>query len=267
MTMLRPEASSVDLDAALAHFEEHGWARLGRTMTDEALRLLGERADELMLGRVVYPGMFFQMDSATGRHEDAPLGEGYVGPSLGYRKLEKLELDPRFLEWIRNPLFERVARRRISGPVALYRCILFNKAAPGGSDIPWHQDGGKLWGLSEDPHLQLWTALDDAPLDGGCLEVVSGTHLLGLATALGGVVPQDRVLEQRAAERAVPLPAVAGETILVHNLVWHRSQRTRTGKRRLGLSVCFMSAATRCLRKKRAPRQFFTAFPAERQAS
>lgn len=267
MTMLRPETAGVDLDAALAHFEEHGWARLGRTMNDEALRLLGERADDLMLGRVSYPGMFFQMDSATGRHEDAPLGEGYVGPSLGYRKLEKLELDPRFLEWIRNPLFERVARRRIAGPVSLYRCILFNKAAPGGSDIPWHQDGGKLWGLSEDPHLQLWTGLDDAPLDGGCLEVVSGTHRLGLATALGGVVPADRVEEQGAEARAVPLPAVAGETILVHNLLWHRSKRTRTGKRRLGLSVCYMSAATRCLRKKRAPRQFFTVFPAERQAS
>ena len=265
--ILRPEALSLDLDAPLAHFEEHGWARLGRVMSDEGLKALSERADDLMLGRVTYPGMFFQMDSATGRHEDAPLGEGWQGPSLGYRKLEKLELDPTFREWISNPLFERIARRRIAGAVSLYRCILFNKAAPGGSDIPWHQDGGRLWGLSEDPHLQLWTALDDAPLDGGCLEVVSGSHRLGLATSLGGVVPADRVEAQGAEARAVALPAAAGETIMVHNLVWHRSKRTRTGKRRLGLSVCFMNGSTRCLRKKRAPRQFFVAFPAEPQAS
>ena len=26
------------------------------------------------------------------------------------------------------------------------------------------QDGGRLWGLSRDPELQIWTALDDAPL-------------------------------------------------------------------------------------------------------
>ncbi len=260
-------AEELDLSEPLRHFERHGWARLGRVMSDEGLKLLRERAEDLMLGRVTWPGMFFQMDSPTGRHEDAPLGLGWQGPSLGYRKLEKLELDPRFLEWLRNPLYERVARARIEGPVALYRCILFNKAAPGGSDIPWHQDGGRLWGLSEDPHLQLWTALDDAPLDGGCLEVVSGSHAWGLATSLGGVVPQDRVEEKQAEANALALPAVAGETILVHNMLWHRSKRTRTGKRRLGLSVCFMSAATRCLRKKRAPRQFFPAFPAATQAS
>ena len=265
--MLTPEALELELSGPLRHFEEHGWARLGRVMSDAALVALRERAEDLMLGRVTYPGMFFQMDSATGRHEDAPLGKGWQGPSLGYRKLEKLELDARFLEWIRNPLYERVARARIEGPIALYRCILFNKAAPGGSDIPWHQDGGRLWGLSEDPHLQLWTALDDAPLDGGCLEVVPGSHRWGLATSLGGVVPADQVDQRGAEARALALPAAAGESIMVHNLLWHGSKRTHTGRRRLGLSVCYMSAATRCLRKKRAPRQFFAAFPTATQAS
>src|SRR5262249_1899196 len=145
----RREVRAVNLDAALEHFERHGYARLGRVMDDGTLAALRQRAEDLMLGRLTYPGMFFQMDSPTGRHEDAPLGLGWQGPSLGYRKLEKLELDPLFLAWIRNPLHEQIARRRIEGPIALYRCILFNKAAEGGSDIPWHQDGGKLWGLSE----------------------------------------------------------------------------------------------------------------------
>jgi len=258
---------TVNIEAALEHFEQHGWARLGKVMPAETVAALCARAEDLMLGRVVYPGMFFQMDSPTGRHEDAPLGLGWQGPSLGYRKLEKLELDPLFLAWIKNPLYEQIARRRIVGAISLYRCILFNKAAGGGSDIPWHQDGGKLWGLSEDPHLQLWTALDDAPLDGGCLEVVPGSHAWGLATPLGGVVPDDRVLEREAEARALPLPAAAGETLLVHNLIWHRSKRTRTGQRRLGLSVCFMSGAVRCLRKKRQPRQFFRVFEAATQAS
>ena len=61
------------------------------------------------------------------------------------------------------------------------------------TDLPWHQDGGNFWGLDRDPVLQIWTALDDAPLDGGCVEVVAGTHLAGLATPLGGVVPKDHV--------------------------------------------------------------------------
>lgn len=258
--MLLPQAEQLDLGPAIQHFEQHGYARLGRVLSDEGIAALSNRADDLMMGRITYPGMFFQMDSPTGRYEDAPIGLGWQGPARTYRKLEKLELDPLFREWINNPLFERIARARIDGAVVLYRCIVFNKGDLGGSNIPWHQDGGRLWGLSEDPHLQIWTALDDAPLDGGCLEVVPGSHTQGLATSLGGVVPQDKVDAASAETKAVALPAVAGESILVHNTVWHRSGKGRPGRRRLGISICYMSAETRCLRKKRAPRQFFAAF-------
>ncbi|MGQ0504951.1 MAG: phytanoyl-CoA dioxygenase family protein [Myxococcaceae bacterium] len=258
--MLLPEAAAIDLSGPLAHYAEHGYARLGRVLSDEGLTLLRERAEDLMLARVTYPGMFFQMDAETGRYEDAPIGLGWQGPSLAYRKMEKLEMDERFHRWLSNPLFERIARARIADDVALYRAILFNKGLPGGSNIPFHQDGGRLWGLSQDPELQIWTALDDAPVDGGCLEVVPGSHKGGLVTALGGVIPADRVAEKNAEAHVVPLPAVAGEAILVHNYVWHRSGRSRPGHRRMGLSICYMSGQTRCLRRKRAPRQFFKVF-------
>ncbi len=260
MSWLLPTAAQLDLTAPLAQLAKDGYARLGRVLDDKGLLALRERAEDLMLGRVTYPGLFFQLDSETGKYEDAPIGLGWQGPSLAYRKLEKLEKDERFLTWLENPLFEAVAHAQIQGPVVLYRAILFNKGVPGGSDIPWHQDGGKLWGLSEDPHLQIWTALDDAPADGGCLEVLPGSHLAGLVTELGGVVPRDKVAAAQLGDRALPLPVLAGEVVLVHNKVWHRSGRSRTGKRRLALSVCYMSAQTRCLRKKRAPREFFPVF-------
>jgi phytanoyl-CoA hydroxylase len=260
MTMLLPGAAQQDLTGPLAHLAEHGYARLGRVLDVPGLAALRERAEDLMLGRVAYPGLFFQLDAETGKYEDAPIGLGWQGPSLAYRKLEKLEKDPRFLSWLENPLFEAVTRAQIEGPAVLYRAILFNKGIPGGSDIPWHQDGGKLWGLSEDPQLQIWTALDDAPIDGGCLEVLPGSHVGGLVTPLGGVVPADQVAAADANVRAVALPADAGEVILVHNKLWHRSGRSRSGKRRLAFSVCYMSAATKCLRKKRAPRVFFPVF-------
>ena len=195
-----------------------------------------------MLGRVAYPGMFFQMDAPTGRYEDAPLGLGWQGPSLDYRKLEKLELDPRFRAWLENPLFERIARAVIPGDIVLYRAILFHKGQAGGSNLPWHQDGGRLWGLTQEPELQIWTALDDAPEDGGCLEVVPGSHRGGLVTPLGGVIPPDRVAEADAEARRVLLPAQAGEVMLLHNHVWHRSGPSRTGQRRRAFSTCYMSA-------------------------
>lgn len=261
-TWLTPDAAHVDVAAALTHFRTHGWARLGRVLSDEGLALLGARLDALMLGEVRHEGMFFQMDAATGRYEDAPLGLGWQGPSLGYRKLEKLEKDPLFRAWLGNPLFERVARGHIAGDVVLYRAIVFNKGPAGGSNLPWHQDGGKMWGLTAEPELQLWTALDDAPPEAGCLEVVPGSHAAGLATPVGGVVPPGHVAAADAEARALALPARAGEVLLVHNHVWHRSGRNTTGRARRAFSVSLMPATIRCTRTRKAPRAFLPVFPA-----
>src|SRR5262249_30013326 len=161
-----------------------------------------------------------------------------------------------------NDVFRRVTARVYPDvDVTLYRAFLMNKHAGGGSDLPWHQDGGDFWGLDRDPVLQIWTALDDAPFGGGCIEIAPGTHHGGLATPLGGVVPRD-VLEGRGAEdRAIALPAVAGEVLLIHNHVWHRSGRAMTGRPRRALSVCYMDGRTICRRRKRSPRNFIRVFP------
>lgn len=251
---------AVNVDDAIAHFFAHGYARLGVQAPAETVRALGDRIDDLMLGRVKYEGMFFQHDSKSGRYEDLAFGAGWVGPSLDYRKVEKLEKDPLFLAWISNPLFEQIARRLIDGPVHLYRALMFGKSASGGTELPWHQDGGEFWGLDREPFLQFWTALDDAPLDAGCVEVLPDSHLGGLATREGGIVPQALLDAARAEERAVPLPARAGEVIMIHNHVWHRSRRNRTQRPRRGLTVCLLDAQTRCTRKKRAPREFLRVF-------
>jgi phytanoyl-CoA hydroxylase len=260
--VLTDTAEHLDLAVPLAELAEQGYARLGNVLGLAGLATLRERAEDLMLGRVNYPGLFFQLDAETGRYEDAPIGLGWQGPSLAYRKLEKLEKDDRFRAWINNPLFERIARATIADGVVIYRAVLFNKAPSAGSNIPWHQDGGNLWGLSREPELQIWTALDDAPIGGGCLEFIPGSHRQGLATALGGVVPEQQLLSAGAAQRATPVPVRAGDALLIHNQVWHRSGRNLPGQRRLAFSVCYMSESTRCTRKRRAPRVFFPVFRA-----
>jgi ectoine hydroxylase-related dioxygenase (phytanoyl-CoA dioxygenase family) len=153
-----------------------------------------------------------------------------------------------------------VARAVIGEAVSLYRAVLFTKAARGGTDLPWHQDGGRFWGLDRDPVLQIWTALDDAPVEAGAVEVLPRSHEGGLATPLGGVVPEPLVRARGADAAAVPIPARAGEAVLLHNHLWHRSGRNVTGAPRRALTVCYMDAETRCLRRKRAPRTFFRVF-------
>ncbi len=258
--MLVEGAAELPIEDAIAELRRVGYARLPRVLAEDARLALGERVDALMHGRVVHDGLFFQHDAQTGRYEDLQYKRGWIGPSSAYRKIEKLEKDPLFLAWMSNPLFERLARAWIEGPISLYRAVLFTKSERGGTVLPWHQDGGAFWGVDRAPTLQIWTALDDVPQESGCVEVLPETHLAGLTSPEGGVVPDALLEAVEAEQRAVPLPAQAGEVLLIHNHLWHRSRINTTGQRRAALSLCFMSAATRCLRKKRAPRQFATIF-------
>jgi phytanoyl-CoA hydroxylase len=258
--LLDVDPERLDLGPALEAFDRHGYARLGHVVGEGAIRELGARVDGLMNARVRHDGLFFQHDSSTGRYQDLEFGKGWQGPSSEYRKIEKLEIDPIFRAFLANPLHERIARALIPGPIALYRAVLFTKSAKGGTALPWHQDGGVFWGVSPAPFLQIWTAIDDCPPGSGCLEVLPGSHRDGLATPEGGVIVADALRKARAEERAVPLPARAGESILIHNHLWHRSGINTTGRRRSALSVCLMTASSRCLRKKREPRRFVRLF-------
>lgn len=256
MTVLLPGAADMDLTGPLAAYRADGYARLGPVLDEATLVALRARADEVMLGQVTYPGLFFQRDTVTGRYDDLEFGKGWQGPSLNYRKVEKLEKDPLFLSLIQAPLFGRVTRAVLGEAVTIYRAVLFNKAAQGGTPLPWHQDGGEFWGIDRDPELQIWVALDDAPVEAGCVEFFPGTHRAGLATPLGGLVPEAMAAARDAEAHAVKVPARAGEALLIHNMVWHRSGVNRTAAPRRAFTVCYLAAETRCLRKKRAPRSF-----------
>jgi hypothetical protein len=252
--VLTRAASGKDLAGPLAEFAANGFARLGRVLSEGGAERLRARAEALM--RVQHPGLFYQHDSESGRYEDLAFNKGWVGPSLRYRKIERLELDPLFLSWVENPLFERLTRTLIGDRVALYRVVLWNKAPGGGMAVPWHQDDGRFWGLDRAPFLQVWTALDDVPTESGCLEVLPGSHLGGLSTPEGGTVPQ-RSLDAAAADaNALALPARSGEAILVHNHTWHRSGRNHTPRPRRALSISFIGVDVRCTRRRRAPRRF-----------
>ena len=249
------------LERALRDYREIGFARLGKPFPPHVIEGLKERADEIMLAKVVYEGMFFQLDGTSGRYEDLEFGRGFEGPSLHYRKIEKLEKDPRFFEVIASSEYKRVLRALLpEGDISIYRAVLFNKSDRGGSHLPWHQDGGKFWGVDRDPEISIWLALDDAPEEAGCMDIVPGTHRQGLVTPLGGNVSSAFTQREKAEERKVSVPAEAGEAILLHNMVWHRSGLNTTGKPRRALTVCYMDGKTKCLRKKRAPRAFVKVF-------
>jgi phytanoyl-CoA hydroxylase len=230
----------------LEKWEREGYVRLGQVASTDQLAALQRRIDEAMLGRVPNEEIWFQLDTETGEYGDLKFGDGsWSIPTLNYRKIERLERDPVFLDYIRHPVFRDLTRQLIGEEVSIYRAMFMNKPAGRGTHLPYHQDGGTQWGLSQDPWVTVWTALDDATVASGCMQVIPGSHRLGLLSDRGHTITPEQQARHAKDEDSIFLEACQGEAILLHNLLLHRSGVNPTGKPRRAFSVCYMDAATR----------------------
>lgn len=234
-------------DDQLRAFDDHGYLHLGQVADDRLFRAMQQRIDQIMLGEVVYEGMFFQLDSTTGNYGDLS-GSGWAGPSLKYRKIQELEQDPIFLEYLQQPLFRDLTRRLVGEEISVFRAMFMNKPAGAGTVLPYHQDGGSQWGLDRERFVTVWTALDDATPANGCVEVIPGSHKLGLLSEHGHTITAEQEAEHAPEGKAVALAVPAGHALLLHNYLLHRSGVNRTEHPRRAFSVVYMDAATRRLR-------------------
>eukprot|EP01065_Artemidia_motanka_P025317 TRINITY_DN3030_c3_g1_i1.p1 TRINITY_DN3030_c3_g1~~TRINITY_DN3030_c3_g1_i1.p1 ORF type:complete len:313 (+),score=86.71 TRINITY_DN3030_c3_g1_i1:92-940(+) len=241
--------------AQWAQYDRDGYLKLGKVVGDDTLRKLQLRIDDIMTGRadVQYTKMMMQEDSTTGKYEDiGPQTFGHKGASLRYRKIQNLDLDPVFMNYIRQPVFDRACRRVYGERQAIssFRTMFFNKPAAaagssGGTPLGWHQD--RWVHLSVDPELTVWTALDRADRSTGCVEVIPGSHRKGLINPehpSGFLTAEQAAVHCRDCD-VVRLEMDAGEVALLHNWTIHRSgvNTSRAASRR-ALSVNYMLAST-----------------------
>jgi hypothetical protein len=217
-------------------------------MEGDDLRQLQDRIDAIMLGEadVDYGGLMMQLDSPRGDPGD--LGEqtvGFKGPSLGYRKIEGLELDGVFRRWVQHPVSASICRSVYGDgvPVAIFRAMFMNKPAEAGTRLTWHQDRW-AW-LDRDPLVTLYMALDAATEDNGCVRLISGSHLsLVNPWDDSGFLEESHYRRHCPPEQEVALELEAGEVVLMHNWLIHRSGVNHSEAARRAFSVCYMDART-----------------------
>src|SRR5690606_5672015 len=80
-----------------AQYFRDGYIRLGKVASDDELKGLQKRIDDIMLGEAEmdYDRLMMQLDSDTGEYGDAgKMSFGHKGATLNYRKIEQLEFDP-----------------------------------------------------------------------------------------------------------------------------------------------------------------------------
>ena len=230
-------------------YEELGYLKLGRVMSDGELATLQQRIDDIMLGNadVDYDRMLMQLDSLTGEYKDmGAQSNGHKGATLNYRKIQDLEYDRHFLSYMQNEIMREVCAYIYGDEsgVASYRAMFMNKPAGHGTMLPWHQD--RWTHLDRDPQITVWTALDPATMENGCVQVLPGTHKLGLVNPEhpSGFVSEEQAGEILKDHKPVLLELEAGEAALLHNWLLHSSDTNRSNIARRAFSVCYMDAAT-----------------------
>jgi len=228
----------------LEEFDRKGFLRLGKVATQEEVAAVRQRMDDIMHGRVPVEGIYFQMDTESGAYEDVPSGGAFQGPSDNYRKIQELERDPVILRYVQHPFFRELCEQLIGPEVTTYRTMFMNKPAGRGTVLPYHQDAGSQWSLSKDPEVTVWTALDPTSKANGCVQVIPGSHKLGLLSERGHTITREQEAMYCPEEKSEYLEGEVGEVFLLHNLLLHRSGVNPTGQSRRALSVCYMDAAT-----------------------
>ncbi len=234
-------------DAQWRLYEDQGFLHLGKVLSDAELAALQGRIDAIMLGEapVPYDRILMQLDSTDGKNP-GPQSKGHKGATLAYRKIQDLELDPLFRDYLSQPIFRDICARVYGADtsIAAFRAMFMNKPAQQGTFLPWHQDRWNY--LDRDPLITVWTALDPATRANGCMQVIEGSHKFGLlnpADPSGWVTPQQA--EELTAKHPIQFLELApGESVLLHNWLLHASDINGTDISRRAFSVCYMDART-----------------------
>ena len=236
-------------DAQWQSFEANGYLNLGRILSDDDVKTLQGRIDDIMLGRadVDYDRLLMQLDSETGEYKDAPEQTmGFKKASLAYRKIQNLEHDSVMGAYVNRSEFKEVCARAYGDdtPIACFRAMFMNKPVMQGTKLPWHQDA---WtDLDRQPLITIWTALDPATKANGCVEAIPGSHRLGRLNPghSSGFLTEEQAAKYCIPDKVVFLELEAGEVVLLHNWLLHSSDVNRTETSRRGFSVCYMDANT-----------------------
>ena len=219
-------------------FDEHGFVVLSERVPTDILRGMCDRLDEIMFHGRSTDALMMQRESADGAYQNA--GEqstGWKGPTGDYRKITGLDNDPAFRKFF-DSSFVIEARNRVyegKGDPARFRAMIMNKSASGGTELPFHQD---RWDFVDcEPRMSVYVALDPASIDSGCVEVLSGSHSVGLLSGhRRGVLSSEQLDEVRASFESVFLELEAGQVVYLDCLTVHGSGLNRSGKPRRALS-------------------------------
>ena len=224
-------------DEQVRHYEEQGYLLLGRTLTDLGLQRM---CDECMDAWRTQMGQF---NADTTWLENALLVHIHRHSHVVQRYYHH------------GPLVE-VAERLVSPNIKSASSQLTFKLRGNTQTFAWHQDSNYAQ-LDPDNSLTTLTALDDTDVENGCLWIVPGSPSRGRIDApysLADKQARQEIHVEVDESQAVPMPLRAGECLVFHNWMLHKSEGNRSDRDRRVLFLRYADADAVEVYNQRKPR-------------
>ncbi len=151
----------------------------------------------------------------------------------------------------RDPTIVDAVESLLGPDILVWSVELFIKEPGDGKMVSWHQDL-TYWGLGEtDDEVTAWLALSPASVESGCMRFIPGSHrerLLPHRDTFDGANLLSRGQEVAVnvnEEDAVAAQLAPGEFSLHHGRLFHASGVNRSGDRRIGLAIRYLTPGVR----------------------
>lgn len=236
-------------ESQISFFHENGYLRLEGVLDEGDLQpvieeysdIIDKRAKQFQAeGKVksLYADESFERRLAFLAAESLEIAAGLDIMQMRGKATFNFLKNPKILDLAESLVGSEV----ICNPIQHIRPSFPNRVT-GRQPTPWHQDAGVCW-PETDPYfmLTIWIAIVESTLENGCLEVMPGSHKLGLQhhahTPYGLDVPP----EERPAIAPQSLPVPAGGAILFHNYTLHHARPNDSDTVRWSLDLRYHDA-------------------------
>jgi aryl-alcohol dehydrogenase-like predicted oxidoreductase/ectoine hydroxylase-related dioxygenase (phytanoyl-CoA dioxygenase family) len=218
-------------EEAREHYRSRGVLHRPGVLDEETLAALRAEAARLMHRGSLQRPENLRVEYRAGASGGTVLTKLDPATDLGER-LDAIARDPRILGPVRALLGDE--------PVLLKDKLIYKPSDHPGFGC--HQDHAN-WTPFSPEALSVFVALDPAPLEAGPVEVFPGLHQQGLTLA-GGEFRASRDTDTPTEVEALPLPLEAGDLLLFHCLLPHRSGTNRSGRARRALLLTYSPAGS-----------------------
>jgi Phytanoyl-CoA dioxygenase (PhyH) len=232
----------------VATFREQGYLLVRAVFSPQEIEALRRAYDDI-LTVAARPDLkeAYRLGSDRNVHVHIQAPAGVTGPEA-VRYLRKVQWPAMFhgeFERIRtSPKWPALLEPLIGASIKQYINQINFKMPGGGIEFPWHQDVRPTPAFRDQVHnyVQTIIAVDDAPIESGCLYVVPGSHKRGNLELKRYAAGQ--VEAHVDVGTAVACAASAGDVIMFTSYTVHGSQPNRTDRPRRSYINGFVRAAS-----------------------